>query len=124
MVEENLSKRTAGKWSLFLIHIFAMLFVVRTCGFSPCSYNAMYGGREESLLCSHDGAFEQMPCKHGVCLGMCSSQRGMGKGYLQVNELVWSSGNLKTPATTQTKFDFWHFDACLQKLFVPWSGKL
>lgn len=91
----------------------------------PCnSDNAMYGGREESLLCSHDGAFEQMPCKHGVCLGMCSSQQGIGKGYLQVNELVWSSGNLKIPATTQTKFDFWHFDACLQKLFMPWSGKL
>lgn len=39
------------------------------------------------------------------------------KVCLQVCELIWSSGDLKTPATTQTKFDL-HFDTDLRSLFV------
>lgn len=129
MVEENSCKRTAGKWCLFLIYIFATLLIVRRCGFSPCSDHAILTVQcmvERRKAHPAPTAVPLSKCHMSmVCaLEMCSSQQGGWKGCLQVNELIWSSGDLKTPATTQTKFDLQHFYADLQRLFVSRSGKL
>lgn len=109
MSEESSCKGTAGKPSQFLSHIFATLFMVKRCEFSPWSGHAaqLYRKKKKkpplALSCQHCITHSLLPwqcplSKHKVslvhALRMCSSQQG-GEGLSTGN---WAAWELRRPA--------------------------